>query len=58
MQKIRRKIPQFDWGKFQTLFKTRKNFVDEQLSDTLMSLEDIEHFKAFIKDFKCSVEEE
>lgn len=32
--------------------------VDEQILDTLLSLEDVENFKLFIKDFRNSYEEE
>ena len=32
--------------------------VDEQILDTLLSLEDVDSFKMFIKDYRTSYEEE
>lgn len=58
MKNIRRKVPEFAWARFNELVKSRKGIVDEQILDTLMSLEDLEHFKAFIKDYRNSFEEE
>lgn len=55
---IRRKICDFTWPRFNTLLKTRKEIIDEQILDTLLSLEDLEHFRAFIRDYRCSFEEE
>ena len=49
--------PQFTWPLFNALFHSRRQLVDEQLLDTLLSLEDVEHFKAFIKDYRNSYEE-
>ena len=58
IKNVRRKVPEFAWGKFNELVKSRKGIVDEQILDTLTSLEDAEHFKAFIKDYRNSFEEE
>jgi hypothetical protein len=51
-------VPDFDWGRFNELLKSRKNIIEEQILDTLLSLEDVEHFKSFIKDYRNSYEEE
>lgn len=51
-------MQEFEWNRFNELLKTRKNIIDEQILDTLLSLEDVEHFKAFIKDYRNSYEEE
>lgn len=57
-QNIAKSVPDFEWTAFNNLFQTRKNLVDEQLLDTLLSLEDVESFKLFIKDYRTSYEEE
>jgi hypothetical protein len=51
-------VPDFDWNTFAQLFASRKNRVDEQILDTLLSLEDSDSFKSFIKDYRNSYEEE
>ena len=51
-------MPDFDWNTFGQLFASRKNRVDEQILDTLLSLEDSDSFKSFIKDYRNSYEEE
>jgi membrane-bound lytic murein transglycosylase MltF len=51
-------VPTFDWNRFDELLATRKHLIDEQLMDTLLSLHDKESFRAFIKDFRNSYEEE
>jgi hypothetical protein len=48
----------FSWPIFNALLKTRKAIIDEQILDTLLSLEDLEHFRAFIRDYRSSFEEE
>jgi hypothetical protein len=58
MQGIRRKVHDFNWPRFNTLLKTRKSIIDEQILDTLLSLEDVEHFRAFVRDYRSSFEEE
>lgn len=58
MQGIRRKVHDFNWPRFNALLKTRKSIIDEQILDTLLSLEDVEHFRAFVRDYRSSMEEE
>jgi hypothetical protein len=41
MKGIRRKVHDFNWPRFNTLLKTRKSIIDEQILDTLLSLEDV-----------------
>ena len=36
------------------LLKTRKNIIDEQIMDTLLSFEDVETFNMFIQDYRIS----
>jgi hypothetical protein len=36
----------------------RKNIIDDQMLDTIMSLTELESFKSFIKDYRNSFEEE
>lgn len=57
MQCIRNRIPDFTWEQFRGLLSTRRNLIDEQILDTLLSLEEIESFQSFIKDFRSSFEE-
>lgn len=57
-QAISKKIPEFDWSKFNILLKTRKNIMDEQIMDTLLSFEDVDSFNQFIKDYRISHEEQ
>lgn len=56
MQGIRRKVHDFNWPRFNALLKTRKSIIDEQILDTLLSLEDVEHFRAFVRDYRSSIE--
>jgi hypothetical protein len=56
IQNIRKKIPDFEWHSFGQLFQTRREMVDEQILDTLLSFEDVENFKAFIRDYRKSYE--
>lgn len=51
-------MPDFDWAVFGHLLESRKNLVDEQILDTLMSLQEVESFKLFIQDYRTSFEEE
>jgi hypothetical protein len=48
----------FNWNQFWQMLATRKHLIDEQILDTLQSLENVEQFQAFIKDYKNSYEEE
>lgn len=40
------------------MLTTRKHLIDEQILDTLQSLDNVEQFQAFIKDYKNSYDEE
>lgn len=39
------------------MFESRKQIIDEQILDTLLSLEEVESFKSFIRDYRKSYEE-
>lgn len=54
MQHIIKSVPDFNWVAFGQLFDSRKNIIDEQLLDTLLSFEDPDSFKSFIKDYRNS----
>lgn len=54
MQEITASVPDFEWKAFYQLFSSRKELVDEQLMDTLLSFEDVDNFKLFIKDYRTS----
>ena len=58
MQHIIKSVPDFNWVAFGQLFDSRKNIIDEQLLDTLLSFEDPDSFKSFIKDYRNSYQEE
>lgn len=58
IKRITATVADFEWKTFNQLFCSRKDLVDEQLLDTLLSFEDVENFKLFIKDYRTSYEEE
>lgn len=51
-------MPEFEWTRFQQLIANRKHMIDEQILDTLLSLDSTDHFKSFIGDYRNAHEEE
>ena len=57
IKNLQQRVAGFNWNQFWQMLSTRKHLIDEQILDTLQSLDNIEQFQAFIKDYKNSYEE-